>query len=232
MKDILIKYFEAEKIEFNEEMIKNFLKYRDLLVQWNKKFNLTAIIDDKGIALKHFVDSLSIMEDVKGRLNLADVGTGAGFPGIPLKIAGFQGEIVLMDSLKKRVGFLDAVINELGLKNCHTEHIRAEDAGRSSSLRETFEVVTARAVANLPVLCEYCLPLTKKGGIFIAMKGPEAGEELKSSKKAIGTLGGRLKKVKKINLDDFQRQIIIVEKIKKTPRIYPRKAGTPKKNPL
>lgn len=232
MREVIIKYFEEEKIEFNEEMVNKFLKYRDLLVQWNKKFNLTAIIDDKGIALKHFVDSLSIMDDVQGRRNLADVGTGAGFPGIPLKIAGFKGEIVLMDSLKKRIGFLDTVIEELGLENCRTEHIRAEDAGRSISLRETFEVVTARAVANLPVLCEYCLPLTKKGGIFIAMKGPEAGEELKSSKKAIGTLGGRLKNVKKINMDDFQRQIIIVEKIKKTPRIYPRKAGTPKKNPL
>ena len=232
MRDVIIKYFEAEKIEFNEDMVNKFVKYRDLLVQWNKKFNLTAIIDDKGIALKHFVDSLSIMADVKGRKNLADVGTGAGFPGIPLKIAGFKGEIVLMDSLKKRVGFLDTVIEELGLENCRTEHIRAEDAGRSSSLRETFEVATARAVANLPVLCEYCLPLIKKGGIFIAMKGPEAGEELKSSKKAIGTLGGRLKNVKKINLDDFQRQIIIVEKIKKTPGIYPRKAGTPKRSPL
>lgn len=232
MKDVLIKCFEAENIQFDEEMIKKFLKYRDLLVQWNEKFNLTAIIDDRGIALKHYVDSLSIMEDVKGRRNLADVGTGAGFPGIPLKIAGFKGQIVLMDSLKKRVGFLDAVIKELEIKNCYTEHIRAEDAGRSSRLRETFEVVTARAVANLPVLCEYCLPLTKKDGIFIAMKGPEAGEELKSSKTAIGTLGGRLKNVKKINLDDFQRQIIIIEKIKKTPGIYPRKAGTPKKNPL
>ncbi len=231
MRDTIIKYFEAEKIEFNEEMVNKFLKYRDLLVQWNKKFNLTAIIDDKGIVLKHFVDSLSIMGDVKGRRNLADVGTGAGFPGIPLKIAGFQGEIVLMDSLKKRVGFLDAVINELGLENCHTEHIRAEDAGRSS-LRETFEVVTARAVANLPVLCEYCLPLTKKGGIFIAMKGPEAGEEIKSSKKAIEKLGGRLKTTRKINLDDFQRQIIVIDKIKETPGIYPRKAGTPKKRPL
>ncbi len=231
MKDILIKRFEAENIVLNEEMIKNFLQYRDLLVQWNKKFNLTAITDDEGIVVKHFIDSLSIMDEVRGRRNLADVGTGAGFPGIPLKIVGFKGEVVLMDSLKKRVGFLETVISELGIKNCRAEHIRAEDAGRSS-LRETFEVVTARAVANLPVLCEYCLPLTKTGGIFIAMKGPEAGEELKSSKKAIEKLGGRLKTTKKINLADFQRQIIIIDKIKKTPGIYPRKAGTPKKRPL
>ncbi len=231
MKDILIKHFEAENIALNEEMIKNFLRYRDLLVQWNKKFNLTAITDDEGIVVKHFIDSLSIMDDVMGRRNLADVGTGAGFPGIPLKIIGFKGEIVLMDSLKKRVGFLETVISELGIENCRAEHIRAEDAGRSI-LRETFEVVTARAVANLPVLCEYCLPLVKKGGIFIAMKGPEAGKELKSSKKAIEKLGGRLKTTKKINLADFQRQIIIVDKIKKTPGIYPREAGTPKKRPL
>jgi len=231
MKDILIKHFEAENIAFNDEMIEKFLRYRDLLVQWNKKFNLTAITDDEGIVVKHFIDSLSIMDDVMGRKNLADVGTGAGFPGIPLKIAGFKGEVVLMDSLKKRVGFLETVISELGIKNCRAEHIRAEDAGRSN-LRETFEVVTARAVANLPVLCEYCLPLTKTGGIFIAMKGPEAGKELKSSKKAIEKLGGRLKTTKKINLADFQRQIIIIDKIKKTPGIYPRKAGTPKKRPL
>jgi len=231
MKDILIKHFSKRGIIYNEDMLKQLVKYKDMLVEWNEKFNLTTITDDEGIAVKHFVDSLTILDMVKGRKNLADVGTGAGFPGIPLKIAGFTGEVVLMDSLGKRVDFLEAVISELGLSGCQAIHIRAEDAGRGE-LRETFDVVTARAVANLPVLCEYCLPLVRKGGIFIAMKGPETGEEIRISKNSIEKLGGRLKKTEKLMLDDYERTIVIIEKIKNTPGIYPRKAGTPKKRPL
>lgn len=231
MREILKKYFEQNKIEFNESTVDKFIKYKELLVEWNNKFNLTAITDDEGIAVKHFIDSLTIRDYVIGSTRLADVGTGAGFPGIPLKLAGFKGEVVLMDSLKKRVGFLQTVIDELELENCSAVHIRAEDAGRGE-YREAFDRVTARAVANLPVLCEYCLPLVKKGGTFIAMKGPEAEAELKASTNAVIKLGGKYKSSKKIRLADFERQLIIIDKIKHTPGIYPRKAGTPKKKPL
>jgi len=231
MKEILINYFESNNIDYDERTISRFIKYRDLLIEWNKKFNLTAITDDEGIAVKHFIDSLSILDLVKTAGRIADVGAGAGFPGLPLKIAGFKGEIILMDSLKKRVGFLDMVIDELMLENCTTVHMRAEDAGRGD-FREVFDVVTARAVANLPVLCEFCMPLVKNNGIFIAMKGPEAEKEIKTSCNAIERLGGIIKAVKSIKLNDFERTIIIIGKIKKTPAIYPRKAGTPKKRPL
>lgn len=231
MRDILIKHFIKNGIVYNEDMLKKLEKYKEMLLAWNEKFNLTAITDEEEIAVKHFADSLSILDIVKDRKNMADVGTGAGFPGIPLKIAGFKGEIVLMDSLNKRIGFLEAVISELGLSGCRAVHIRAEDAGRGE-MRETFEVVTARAVANLPALSEYCLPLVKKGGIFVAMKGPEAGEELRTSKNAIEKLGGRLKETEKLNIDNYERTIVIIEKVKNTPGIYPRKAGTPKKRPL
>jgi len=231
MKDILVNYFKSSNIDYDERTISRFIKYRGLLVEWNKKFNLTAITDDEGIAEKHFIDSLSILDLVKTAERIADVGAGAGFPGLPLKIAGFKGEIILMDSLNKRVGFMDMVIDELGLKNCTAVHMRAEDAGRGGH-REAFDAVTARAVASLPVLCEYCMPLVKPNGIFIAMKGPEAEREIKTSRNAIERLGGKIKTVKNIKLGDFERNIIVIVKIKKTPAIYPRKAGTPKKRPL
>ena len=233
MRDILLKYFNKNNILVDDDTIRRFLLYKDLLIEWNAKFNLTAITDEEGITVKHFIDSLSIRNAVMGRKNLADVGTGAGFPGLPLKISGFAGKLILMDSLKKRVNFLEMLIMELGLKKCHAVHIRAEDAGRGE-FREAFETVTARAVANLPVLCEYCLPLVKNNGIFIAMKGPEAVFEIKASARAIEKLGGRHIKTENLILPgtNFERNLIYIEKIKKTPNIYPRKAGTPQKTPL
>ena len=233
MKSLLKKGFEEMNIPWDEDIYKKLVIYKELLLEWNNKFNLTAITDETEIMVKHFLDSLSIWDGVKNRRSLADVGSGAGFPGIPLKIIGFSGETVLMDSLNKRVGFLTAVIKELDLKNCRGEHIRAEDAGRGS-FREKFDAVTARAVANLPVLCEYCLPLVKKGGVFIAMKGPEAEEEVKKSLSAINKLGGSLERVEKFQLSgtDNSRILVYIEKIGRTPDIYPRKAGTPKKRPL
>ncbi len=233
MRDVLLKYFNENNIPADDDAIRRFLLYKDLLIEWNAKFNLTAITDEEGITIKHFIDSLSIREAVMGRKSLADVGTGAGFPGLPLKISGFKGEVILMDSLKKRVKFLEMLITELGIKNCSAVHIRAEDAGRGE-FREVFEVVTARAVANLPVLCEYCLPLVKKNGVFIAMKGPEAVFEVKASAHAIEKLGGRLVKTENLILSgtDFERTLIYIGKIKKTPGIYPRQAGTPRKRPL
>ncbi|MFO7612763.1 MAG: 16S rRNA (guanine(527)-N(7))-methyltransferase RsmG [Clostridia bacterium] len=215
------------------EMLDRFLTYRDLLLEWNEKFNLTAITEEKDIAAKHFIDSLSIWSAVKDGLSLVDVGSGAGFPAIPLKIAGYEGETVLMDSLKKRVGFLETAIKELGLENCRAVHIRAEDAGRGE-FRESFDIAVARAVAGLPVLCEYCIPLIKKGGLFIAMKGPEGSHEAQNSVNAIKKLGGRLDRIESFDLQftGDKRTLIYIKKKESTPAIYPRKAGTPAKRPL
>jgi 16S rRNA (guanine527-N7)-methyltransferase len=231
MKDTLKRYLDENNIAYSDKTLDRFVLYKDLLLKWNEKFNLTAITDEDGIAVKHFIDSLTIYKYVANKESLADIGTGAGFPGLPLKIAGYEGELVLVDSLKKRLGFLDEVINELGLINCSTVHSRAEDAGRGE-LREAFDVVTARAVAYLPVLSEYCLPLVKKGGTFIAMKGPEAEQELKDSSRAIEQLGAQIEKIEELQIEDLERRIIIIKKVRKTPPIYPRKAGIPKKNPL
>lgn len=233
MKDILEKGLTLANITWNNKTIEAFIQYKGLLIEWNEKFNLTSIIDEKDIAVKHFLDSVSIWDAVKDRKNLADIGSGAGFPGIPLKIIGFTGDVFLMDSSRKRVGFLNEVINALKLKNCHAVHIRAEDAGRGE-YRERFDVVTARAVAGLPVLCEYCLPLVKKGGVFIAMKGKEGKNEAKKASSAISKLGGKITEIKESKLYDteYNRTLVYIEKITKTPPIYPRKAGTPGKRPL
>lgn len=231
MKDILKRLFDENSIPYDKTMIDRFSIYKNLLVEWNSRFNLTAITDDEGIALKHFVDSLSIAGHLENRESLADVGAGAGFPGIPLKIAGFGGKVVLMDSLGKRIKFLDTVISELGLGKCEAVHIRAEDAGRGI-FREKFDAATARAVASLPVLSEYCLPLVKPGGIFIAMKGPEADEEVKSAGNAVKKLGGMIKESYKLEIGDNERTIVLIDKKTKTPAVFPRKAGTPKKKPL
>lgn len=222
------------KIEISEEKIEKFFKYMRLLQEWNEKINLTAIIEDKEVVLKHFIDSLTILKYIEEEKNLIDVGTGAGFPGIPIKIVKDNVEVFLMDSLQKRLNFIDEVIKENKLVKVGTFHKRAEDAGRDKNLREKFDYATARAVANMSTLSEYLLPLVKVGGKCIVMKGPNIQEELEKSKKAINILGGKIEKVEEINLPgtDNIRNIIIIKKIKKTPDIFPRKAGTPLKKPL
>lgn len=217
----------------DENMIRSFFEYKRMLLEWNEKMNLTAIQDDKEIILKHFVDSLSIIPFLKGIKSVADVGTGAGFPGIPLKIADPDLDVVLLDSLEKRIGFLDAVISELHIKGITAVHMRAEDAGMSQKFREKFDAVTARAVASLPVLLEYCLPLVRTGGIFIAMKG-SSEEEVSISGKALDILGGKIEEVKEFTLPetDIKRSLIIVRKLRQSPTKYPRKAGKPSKEPL
>ena len=209
------------------------LQYKRLLMEWNEKINLTAIEEDREVVLKHFVDSLSIMPFLKEIHHIVDVGTGAGFPGIPLKIAQPELEVVLMDSLEKRIGFLNAVISALQLKGITAVHSRAEDAGIASQYREKFDAAVARAVASLPVLLEYCLPMVKTGGIFIAMKG-NIGSEIADSRKALGILGGQVEAVKEFTLPggDMKRNIIIIRKLRQTPTKYPRKAGKPSKEPL
>ena len=209
--------------------------YFDLLIETNKVMNLTAITEPEEVAVKHIIDSLLAFDEkiFPGKL-LADVGTGAGFPGIPLKIYCPELKVVLLDSLAKRLKFLEAVIEQLALQDISCVHLRAEDAGQNKDHREKYDLVTARAVARLSVLSEYCLPLVKVGGYFIAMKGSKFKEEISEGLTAVGILGGEIisaEEVKLPGLDDG-RSIIRIRKIKKTPVKYPRKAGLPEKQPL
>jgi 16S rRNA (guanine527-N7)-methyltransferase len=240
--DSLILSGAAEiSVPLSAEHIRAFGLYARMLKEWNEKMNLTNITDDQGIALRHFIDSLTLIPHLeremkkknKKSLSLIDVGTGAGFPGIPLKVAMPALEVTLLDSLRKRVGFLDAVCRELALTGIVTLHGRAEDIGKSKQHRETFDVATARAVASLPVLCEYCMPFIKVGGIFLAMKG-YAEEEVKAAQKAVVTLGGTIEDHFDFYLPgtDMKRSIIQIRKLRATPPKYPRQAGKPEKEPI
>lgn len=219
-------------IEISQENAKQFYKYMKLLLGWNEKMNLTAITDPEEIILKHFVDSLTIMPYLSNANTILDVGTGAGFPGLPLKILEDNKEFTLLDSLNKRITFLQNVISELELKNVQAIHGRAEEY--ISQKRESYDIVTSRAVAKLNVLIEYMLPFVKVGGRCICMKSFEIEGELKEAKKAIEILGGKIEKVDEITLPttDIKRKIVIIKKIKNTPNKYPRKAGTPAKEPI
>ena len=222
------------QLSFTEEQLAQFTRYYELLVETNKVMNLTAITEPEEVAVKHMVDSLLAFEAVMAGKTLVDVGTGAGFPGVPLKIYCPSLKVTLVDSLGKRLRFLEQVISELGLKGIRCEHLRAEDAGRNKKHREQYDYVTARAVARLSVLSEYCLPLAKKGGQFIALKGSRYAEEIDEGEAAVKILGGKIisaEPVKLPGLDDG-RAIIKIAKIKATPAQYPRKAGTPEKQPL
>ena len=228
-------------LPLSAESIKAFQIYAAMLRKWNEKMNLTNITDDQGIAIRHFIDSLTLVAHIEeeerkqGRrdLSLIDVGTGAGFPGIPLKVTMPELDVTLLDSLKKRISFLDAVCEQLELQKIKTVHARAEEGAKSKQYREKFDISTARAVAALPTLCEYCLPYVKVGGIFLAMKG-HAEEETEAAMKAIVTLGGTLEKVHNFTLPgtDMQRSIVVIRKIRPTPAKYPRSQGKPEKEPI
>ena len=222
-------------LTFTSEQVDKFNKYYEMLIETNKSMNLTAIIEPDEVAVKHMIDSLLVYKekDFLGK-TLVDVGTGAGFPGIPLKIYCPSLKIVLMDSLAKRLKFLQTVIEQLGLEGITCEHIRAEDAGHKAQHREHYDIAIARAVAPLAVLAEYCLPLVKPGGFFYAMKGSKYKDEVEQGKKAVNILGGKLvgcEEMKLPGLDDG-RAVLIVQKYKKTPEKYPRKAGVAAKAPL
>lgn len=223
-------------IELDLEQREKFKKYKELLQEWNNKINITAITDEKEVDIKHFLDSLTpqITDLFYGNKKIIDIGTGGGFPGLPLKIINPDLQVTLLDSLNKRILFLDEVIKLLDLKRVTAIHGRAEELGRTPEFREKYDICISRAVASLDTLTEYCIPFVSVGGHFIAMKGPDVEEELKESKKAIKTLGGRIKEVKKIRLpkSDILHSLIIIEKIKNTPTKYPRGGGKPKKNPL
>jgi 16S rRNA (guanine527-N7)-methyltransferase len=226
-------------VEPDKAQIGQFLAYKELLKEWNEKINLTAIEDDREVILKHFADSLSVVPILEKLLlpgkkaTVIDIGTGAGFPGIPLRIVLDNIHVTLADSLEKRVKFLDEAIRVLKLNHIKAVHGRAEDLGNRKEYREIFDVSIARAVASLPVLLEYCLPFVNVGGIFLAMKGGST-EEIAASKKALEVLGGRIEEVIEFTLPftDMKRNIIVVRKFRPTPTKYPRKAGKPTKEPL
>ena len=228
------KYLAKMNISLLKEQYVQFYAYMELLIEWNEKMNLTAITDPKEIILKHFVDSLTIAKYVKEDKSIIDMGTGAGFPGIPIKIYRKDVKVVLADSLNKRIKFLDEVIDKLKLENVETIHCRAEELGKNKQYREKFDYATSRAVANLSTLSEYLMPFVKLNGKCIFMKTIEVEEELEKAKKAIKTLGGKVEKVDKFEIpeSDLGRSIIIVKKEKITPSKFPRKPGTPAKEPL
>ncbi len=221
-------------ITLDERMCARFSRYADLLVSWNEQVNLTAITDEEGIAVKHFVDSISAVPLLPQDAAVVDVGTGAGFPGIPFAIVRPDVTVTLLDSLDKRVRFLSAVADELALPNIRTQHGRAEDFGINPVWRDTFDVATARAVAYLPVLLEYCLPFVKPGGFFLAMKGPGARDEADAAENALQVLGGRIVEIRSFLLPDtdMERNLVLVKKTGRTPKGYPRKSGKPAKAPL
>lgn len=241
IKSIVREYSEASGLGLSEEQLGQLDTYAAMLVKTNEVMNLTNITDDEGIAVRHFIDSLTLVPYIRAEqesasrkeLSVIDVGTGAGFPGVVLKIAMPELKLTLLDSLNKRLNFLNEVSSALGLKDVNTVHGRAEDAGRDRKLREKHDISCARAVASLPVLCEYCLPFVKQGGAFLAMKG-NVEEEEQASVKAVSVLGGKKEKTDRFLLPgtDMNRSVVVVRKVKPTPPGYPRQAGKPSKNPL
>lgn len=234
--DTLVNGAAEMDLKFTEEQLEKFESFYRLLVEKNKGVNLTAIVEEKEVAVKHFIDSLSCLKATPfgDGMSLLDIGTGAGFPGIPLKIYCQGLTVTLLESLDKRVNFLKEVISELGLSQIEAIHARAEDIGRNNDYREKYDRVVARAVAGLGVLTEYCLPSVKVGGFFLAMKGPKLEEEIAAAKKAIEILGGEVEKTISLRLPftGDERNLVLIRKVKNTPEKYPRRAGIPQKKPL
>ena len=235
MDQILKKSLEKIGIEITDEQKEQFDTYHKLLEEWNKVMNLTGITEYEEVVEKHYVDSLSIVKvmDMNHVDTVIDVGTGAGFPGLPIAISS-KAEVTLLDSLNKRVNFLNSISTELGLNNVNTIHGRAEEMGVNQKYREKYDIAVSRAVAPMNVLVEYLLPFVKIGGICICMKGPKADEELKEAKRAIKLLGGEIIKQEKLKLDNekMERNLIIIKKVSTTAKKYPRKPGMPAKQPL
>ncbi len=244
--EFFYKDLEQLHIELSDEQVNQFIKYYELLIEWNSFMNLTAITDFDEVFKKHFTDSLSLIKGEtyiseicdknlrKDEISILDVGTGAGFPGIPLKIAFPNLKITLLDSLNKRVKFLNEVIEQLGLKNINAVHGRAEDFAKNKEFRDSFDICVSRAVANMSTLSEYCIPFVKVDGLFIPYKSEKITEELANANNALHILGGKVVDQIDYNLpdSDYYRNLVIVKKEKETPKKYPRKAGLPSKEPL
>lgn len=226
----------SQHIKINDSQLKQFELYAQSLIEWNKKMNLTAITEHKEIYLKHFYDSLSacFYFDFRTNLSVIDIGAGAGFPGLPIKICFPQLNLTLVDALKKRTVFLEHVVEKLRLKDVHIYHDRAENFAHKADHRESYDVVLSRAVARLNVLAEYCLPVLKPQGRFIALKGLKGQEEMQEAQKAIDIMGGELNNIHYFPLpnEEGNRYIIVINKIKHTPQTYPRQSGTPQKKPI
>jgi len=234
--DIMNQSSNNEGLQFSEKKYEQFMKYKDLIKEWNEKVNLTAIKEDEEIVKKHFIDSIKVFKfkELKNAKNIIDIGTGGGFPGIPMKIIKPEINIVLLDSLNKRINFLNIVIQELQLERIKAIHGRAEDFGKDINYREQFDLCVSRAVAKLSSLSEYCLPYVKVGGYFISYKSGKVQEELDMSVNAFQILGAELKEVSEFMLPntDIERTLVVLQKKATTPNKYPRSAGKPSKDPL
>lgn len=234
--DILKEVFSQRGFDLTELQVKQFSSYKDLLIEWNEKINLTGITEPRDVAIKHFLDSVLLLDrfELISNSSVIDVGTGAGFPGFPLKIMKPDLNVTMLDSLNKRINYLKEVGNAINTDGISYVHGRAEDIGQDHQHREKYDYAVARAVANLSVLCELCMPFVKVGGYFIAYKGRDVDSEIQGSKKALRELGGEIYSVEEISLplEEGERHFIIIKKTRPTPSKYPRKAGTPAKKPL
>ncbi len=234
--DILKKGIEDLGLKCSDETIDKFSKYREILVEWNQKMNLTGIEEEKEVYIKHFLDSVAAVKKgyIKDGMSIIDVGTGAGFPGLPLRICLENSKVTLLDSLNKRINFLSEVCTNINIDDIELIHGRAEDFGKDEKYREQYDIATARAVAGLPILMEFCVPFIKVGGYFVCLKGPNADTELEESRKAMEVLG--LEFVEKIDVElpeiELKHNIVVFKKVNSTPAKYPRKAGKPVKIPI
>ena len=233
MRNFLKESLCAIGVEADDNCLDNFIKYNDLLIEWNEKINLTAITEPSEVVIKHFTDSVTGEKLLGKGAKVIDVGAGAGFPSLPLKLVRDDLEVLMLDSLGKRVNFLNEVIGALSLEKISAIHARAEEVSKKD-LRESFDACVSRAVARLSVLCEYCLPFVKVGGVFLAYKGPQGLDELNDAKKAISVLGGEVSEIKEYNLpnSDITHTIIVIKKVRQTPLKYPRNSGKISKSPI
>ena len=230
-KDLLKEKFSLYNIDLSDSQIEGFKTYFNLLKEWNEKFNLTTILNEEDIVVKHFLDSVLCVKSLKNGSKVLDIGSGAGFPALPLKIVNDTLDVTMIDSVNKKVTFLNEVISKLNLKNAHAYHTRAEDMAKGEN-REKYDYVVSRAVASLNTLSEYCLPFVKINGYFVAYKSEKAEEEIEISNNAIAKLGGKIEKIDEIDLFGAKRKFIYVKKVAHTPNIYPRGKNKPRLDPL
>ncbi|HYF82265.1 MAG TPA: 16S rRNA (guanine(527)-N(7))-methyltransferase RsmG [Clostridia bacterium] len=235
-KEVLINGMKELGVDVSHETVERLLTFMKIMLEWNEKVNLTAITEEREVVIKHFLDSVTCLSTgyIKNGMAVIDVGTGAGFPGVPLKILKDDLKMTLLDSLNKRIIYLNDVAKKLNLRNINIVHSRAEEAGSSKDHREAYDIVLSRAVAAMNVLCEYCLPLAKVGGFFLCQKGPDIKDEMKEADSAIKILGGKVREVREYQLpfSDIKHNIIVIEKVTATPTKYPRKPGKPAASPI